>query len=1148
MLEKQDENSFKKLAFENRERLKELSAINQTTKIAKEGKSVEETLQKIVMVLPQAWQYPDFTVARIRYENAEFVSGGFRESSHTFSQAFEIIDSSMGTVEIFYTSEFPEEDEGPFLKEERHLINNIALIITGFINSIRARDMIKKFQSKDNKKESHVVESDGRQLLQKFLNKNNSDRDIYHDLMPFKVGEILLVATLYDAYIIEKEGRFTEHVLGEYHQLNLTSMPRVTGVSTYEEAYEQLSSKHFDMVILMMGVDKSTPIEISQKIKNDYPYIPTYLLLNNNSDLQFLEEDNKELVSIDRTFIWNGDSRVFFAMVKHLEDKVNVENDTKLGLVRVILLVEDSVKYYSRYLPWLYSIVMEQTKRLIEDVTTDDLYKVLKMRARPKILLATNYEEAISIYNKYKNYMLCLISDMHFKKDGEMDPEAGIKLIEHVRSQIRDLPTIIQSSEPDTARVAFEMQATFINKNSDSLLQEIKSFISHYLGFGNFVYKSADGREIAIARSLKEFENHLKSIPEESLLYHAKRNHFSLWLMARGEIEIARIINPVKISDFKSVDELRAYLINVIQKYRSVQNRGRVVEFEESALTDETNIVSLASGSLGGKGRGLAFINSLIYNFDFSDIVPGIRIKTPKTSIIGTDEFDLFMERNKLQTKTYSEKNYEKVKYLFLKSSISEGLRSRLRKLLKVIDRPLAVRSSSLFEDSLMQPFSGIFDTYLLPNNDPDLDVRLIQLMDAIKLVYASMFSPVARGYFDAVNYRIEEEKMAVVIQEVVGDAYENYYYPHISGVAQSYNYYPFSHMKPEEGYVVAALGLGKYVVEGDKTYRFSPKYPKLEIYSPKDQYKNSQLQFLAIDLSKGDMDLMDGEDAALCQLDISESEKHGTLNHLASVYDIGNERIVPGITSPGPRIVNFADILKYEYIPLAQTVDAILDTVKEALGSPVEIEFAVNLNKDEDGLPGFYLLQIKPLVGNEEDYHIDVEALKKEEVLLYTTKGMGNGAIDDITDVIFADPKKFDKTKTLEMTEEIDQLNQEMVGLDKKYVLIGPGRWGTRDRFIGVPVAWPQISFAKVIVEVSMEDFPLDASLGSHFFHNVTTMNVGYFSVLHSSNEDFIAWDMLNSAQVVKETQYFKHIRFQKPISIMMDGKQRIAVIKINN
>lgn len=1139
---------FQQLRAESIERLKELATLNRTNQIIRENKSIDETLKHICMILPDGWQYPAFTGARIIFNNKIYLSPEFTLTPWLQVQEFETIEGEKGTIEICYTKKFPERDEGPFLEEERDLLLNLSSIISGFLNAQKARSyLVKKDKQEESKSKDAAQAKHSRQLLQQFLNKYNSDRDIYHDLMTFKVKEILMVSNLYDAYSIEREGRFSEHVLGHYHQLNLTAVPRITGVTTADEAFEALRSRHFDLIIFMVSVDRNTPTELSRKIKKEFPYIPIYFLLNSNAEIAYYQNECKTGLSIDRIFSWNGDSSVFFSMIKMVEDRINVDNDTHVGLVRVILLVEDSPRYYSRYLPLLYKIVMEQTRRIIDDVTTDELYKVLRMRARPKILLASSYEEATKILVDYKEYMLCLISDMKFERNGKLDENAGVELVRFAKSLITELPTIIQSSDPENAQVAYRYRSTFIDKNSETLSQDFQSFITHYLGFGNFIYRDRYGKQISQARTLKEFEANLRTIPDESLLYHARRDHFSLWLMARGEIRVAKVINPKKVSDYDNPKKLREDLITMIQQFRNEQNTGKIIPFEEQAINDEKNIVSLADGALGGKGRGLAFISLLINNYDFSEHVPEINIRTPKTSLIGTEEFQLFLDRNKLHELVVKESDYERLKKSFIRGKLTPTLMRRLRSLLQIITKPLAVRSSGLFEDSLAQPFAGIFETYVLPNNHPDLDVRLQQLADAIKLVFASVYSEVAKGYVRAIHYQIEEEKMAVVIQELVGKPYEDYYYPHISGVAQSYNYYPFAHMKPEEGFAIIALGLGKHVVEGNKAYRFSPKYPTLDINSPKDQFKNSQVSFLAVDLNRTEPNLLEGDMAGLTTLDLADAERHGSLRHCASVYNADSNTIYPGISKPGPRIVNFANILKYNYTPLAKTLDVVLDVVKEALGTAVEIEFALDLDRDKQGRCSFYLLQIKPLIGSVEDYDVDMEKINNEDILLYSGKGMGNGLIKDIRDVIYVNPDQFDKKQTEEMAREIAALNERMMNEKRPYVLIGPGRWGTRDKWIGIPVNWPQISNAKVIVETSLEDFPLDASSGSHFFHNVTSMNVGYFTIQPELDTGYIRYDILDKQEKVNETRFFRHVRFQEPVRVRMDGKKRISVITFN-
>jgi len=617
--------------------------------------------------------------------------------------------------------------------------------------------------------------------------------------------------------------------------------------------------------------------------------------------------------------------------------------------------------------------------------------------------------------------------------------------------------------------------------------------------------------------------------------------------MARGEIKIAKMIHPVKIAGFENTTEYRNYLKFVINKHRNEASIGQIVNYEEQAILEERNIVSLGSGALGGKGRGLAFINTLIYNLDFSDVIPGIRIRTPITLLIGTDEFDLFMDRNKLHEIIYADLEYPEIKQNFLEGDLSYGLEKRLRGLLKKIKNPLAIRSSSLLEDGSYHPFAGVFATYLLPNNHSEFNARLRQATDAIKLVYASIYSTNARRYFEAINFRIEDEKMGIVIQEVVGDTYDGYFYPHISGTAQSYNYYPVAHMEPEDGYAVSAVGLGQYVMNGNKAYRYSPKYPELQNNTPQEEVKGSQVMFYAINLEKQNPELSQGEDAGLIKLEMEEAERHGALKHCVSVYDIDNDRIMPGLDVSGPRIVNFADILKFEYTPLAKTIETILNVTKEALGSPVEIEYAVDLSKDEQGCTSFYLLQLKPLLGSLDHFEIDMGKIDRNRILLYAERSMGNGNIENIRDVVFVKTDQFDKTRTEEIIPEIEALNARMVKGNKRYILIGPGRWGTRDRFIGIPLVWTQISNAKVIVEISLPEFPLDASLGSHFFHNVTSMNVGYFSIQHDSATDYIDWEKLKQQKVISDSKYITHVKFDEPLTIVMDGKKRTSLITWN-
>lgn len=978
--------------------------------------------------------------------------------------------------------------------------------------------------------------------------RKKTDRDIFQELMPTKVKEVLLVATLYDSYSIVREGQFSDKIFGEYLQLNLYAAPRFTSVNTREDALLTLEHRDFDLIIVMAGLDKDAAVETARELSQSRPRIPLLLLANNNADLSYFQAEGRKLDFIDRIFVWNGNSNVFLAMIKYIEDKKNVARDTQNGNVRVVLLVEDSIQYYSRYLPILYTTIMTQTQILVQEDAKDELHKILKMRARPKVILVDNFEDAVQVINSYRRYMLCVISDVQFELNGVDDENAGIELLKYAKSNLKyAIPVLLQSQDIENAERAKSIQADFIDKNSESLSMDILNFLYRRLGFGNFVFKGQDGKPITEAENLVEFQKKFRDIPAEALLYHGKRNSFSTWLMARGEINMAEQLRPVKTEDFESAEELRQFCLEVFQNVRFEKLKGTIVNFDPALATSNRLIHRLAKGSLGGKGRGIAFICNFIENIDFQKLIPSLNIRIPSTTIIGALEFDKFVEMNNLYDDIYSLNDYESIRQHFLESEFDSKIRERLMNYLEQVNKPLAVRSSGLFEDSLLQPFSGVYATFLIPNNHPDKNARFNQLETAVKLVYASIFTESSQAYFDAINYKIEEEKMAVVIQEVVGQEYNNKYYPTISGVAQSYNYYPISYMKPEDGFSVAAVGLGMYVVGGESSYRFCPRFPAINPTAVSDQLRDTQRHFYAIDMTKNDFDLVtDGEDAAIIKFRIKEAEKDGTLEHSASTYLMENDDLVPGIQGEGPRVIDFANILKYDYIPLAETLRLLLQLFKEAMGSPVEIEYAIDLDAKENGVPTLYLLQIKPLIRLEQQVDIDLGALDDEGVFMYTERGMGNGEIDSISDIVFVDPEKFEKTKTRQMAGEINKINTLIEKEGREYILIGPGRWGSRDPYTGIPVLWSNISKARVIVEMGLPDFPLDASLGSHFFHNVTSMNVGYFSVPHNSKNEFLKMDMLKEQEIVNESEFIKHIHFKKPLKVLMNGKERKALIHL--
>ncbi|HCE56994.1 MAG TPA: pyruvate, phosphate dikinase [Prolixibacteraceae bacterium] len=982
--------------------------------------------------------------------------------------------------------------------------------------------------------------------LTRLYKRQKTDRDIFQELMPTKVKEVLLVATLYDSYSIVREGQFSDKIFGEYLQLNLYAAPRFTGVNSKEEAISALSRLDFDMIIVMAGMDKATPVETARELRNIRPRVPLLLLVNNNADLRYFQAEGKKHDFIDRIFVWNGNSNVFLAMIKYIEDIKNVAFDTKNGNVRVILLVEDSIQYYSRYLPMLYTTVMTQTQALVREDAVDELHKILKMRARPKLLLVSTYEEAVQIINSYRKYILCVISDVKFEKEGVDDEDAGIELLKYASEVFKSpVPLLLQSHDIANAARAKSVGADFINKNSESLSMDILNFLYRRLGFGNFVFKGMDGKPLAEAHNLEKFEKLFREVPAEALFYHGSRNSFSTWLMARGEINMAEKLRPLKTKDFQSAEELRDFCLNTFKEVRFEKLKGTIVNFNPSMDHSNQYIVRLAKGSLGGKGRGIAFICNFVENINFKKLIPKMNIRIPTTAVLGALEFDKFVEINNLYDDIYSVNNYDSIRSHFLESEFDERTKRTLKEYLKKVEKPLAVRSSGLFEDSLLQPFSGVYETYLIPNNHADFEVRYIQLETAIKLVYASIFTDSAQAYFDAVKYKIEEEKMAVVIQEVVGHNYDNKYYPSVSGVAQSFNFYPIAYMKPEDGFSVAAVGLGMQVVNGENSFRFCPNYPEINPTSVVDQVRDTQKSFYALDLNNPDIDLVgSGENASIKKYRIADAEKDRTLDYLASTYDYENDQLIPGIQQKGLRVIDFANLLKYNYLPFADTLQVLLKLFREALGSPVEIEYAIDLEPAENGLPTFYLLQIKPLIRIEEQIEINLDHIDEAHIFMYAEQGMGNGKVENIYDVVYVDPAKFDKLKTKQIAQEISEINRRFEERGKEYILIGPGRWGSRDPFTGIPVYWANISKARVIVEMGLPDYQIDASLGSHFFHNVTSMNVGYFSVPYQAENAKLKMEALEQQKLIHETEFVKHVYFNKPLTVLMNGRERKALI----
>lgn len=969
----------------------------------------------------------------------------------------------------------------------------------------------------------------------------------FQNLMKFKIRDILLVSSLYDYYLFEEDGRLYEQIREEYRALNLSHAPEIAHVITAKEALEYLADprKSFDLIITTLHIEDMPVIKFVQQLKQKYPEVPVILLAYDNRELKELGR-NYDLSIFERVFIWQGDYKLLIAIIKYLEDKLNVEHDTQSVGVQSIILVEDNVKFYSSYLPIIYTEIFTQSQRLISEGLNIS-HKYLRMRARPKILLCSTYDEAWSYFEKYREYILGVISDINFKRNGVRDPEAGLKLAKEIKSIQPDIPILLQSSNIEYAEKAREIQAHFIRKGSPTLLKELSQFIKDNLGFGDFIFRTPDGNEVARARNLIELEEVLRFVPDESIVYHASRNHFSNWLKARTEFWLAHKLRPRKVSDYPTINDLRNDLITSIRKYREMRLRGIVSEFDKNTFDVNHSFARIGSGSLGGKARGLGFLNSLIVNYGLRDQFKDVLIYVPSGVVIATDIFDDFIQHNDLFEFAYQCEDDNCIKEKFFEAKyFRQDVIDKLRDFLDLVRTPLAIRSSSILEDSQFQPLAGVYYTVMIPNNNPDSETRLMELLDAIKLIYASMFFQHSKNYMKATAYRLEEEKMAVIIQKVVGLQHNGRFYPDFAGVAKSYNFYPIPPQKSTDGIAQVALGLGKIVVEGGNCVRFCPKYPKhlLQFYSTKETMKTAQQYFYAIDLMEEFRSVKHSPEEFVKQFDLSIAEKDGTLNFVGSTYSPENDAVYDGIARPGTRIVTFAPILKYEKFPLPQILEILLELCSWAMGAPVELEFACNLTVPPDQPKEFALLQLRPFVVSHEIEEIDFDINNSDNFICYSNQVLGNGIYRDLKDIIIVDINKFDRARSREVAAEIEYFNKKLLNQNKHYILIGVGRWGSGDPWLGIPVTWDQIGGASVIVESSFKDYHTTPSQGSHFFQNITTFRIGYFTVDPYQNIGYIDWDWLLSIQPKEELNFCKHLQFDNEILVKINGHKTSGII----
>ena len=967
---------------------------------------------------------------------------------------------------------------------------------------------------------------------------------VLQNLMRYRIRNILLVSSLYDLYMFEEDGRLYDMVRKEYLGLNLSQTPEIIRISSGKEALKLLKREPFDLVLTTLHIEDISAVKMAKKIKENFD-IPVVLLAYDNRELIDMIS-GKESSIFNQIFMWSGDFRIIVTLIKYLEDRYNVKPDTKLIGVQTIILIEDNIRFYSSYLPLLYGEILEQTQNLIiEGINLRD--KFLRMRARPKILFCTTYEEAWNYFEKYEEHILGIISDINFYKNGKKDPKAGFKFAKNVKKRHSDISVLLQSTDPKNRQKAEELGASFLLKGSPTLLNDLKKFIRRNFGFGDFIFRDSNGHEIARAKDLTSLENQLKVVPAEVVKHHSSRNHFSIWLKARTEFWLAEKLRPQKWSDFKTLEDLRDNLVESLDEYRKSRQKGIISDFKKDTFDPENDFSRIGGGALGGKARGLNFLNMLIANHQLQNHFENIVIDVPPGVVLGTDAFDAFMNENDLwEFALNSDNDYAILKKFIEADKFPQYVINDLAAIIDLIKSPLAIRSSSLLEDSQYNPFAGVYDTYMIPNNNPDAAERLNELIITIKKVYASTYFHHAKEYINATSFRQEEEKMAVIIQRMIGTQYDQRFYPTFSGVAKSYNFYPIPPQSSEDGIASVALGLGRIIVEGGKNLKFSPKHPNhlQSISETKDILNNNQQSFYALDMLSNLSDIMNYEDLTVKHFNLKDAENDGILYHIASTYSHESNTIYDGISRPGARIITFSPILKYKIFPLPEILNILLEMGSRGMGNPIEIEFAVNLASKRGELSEFSVLQMRPLALKQSIEVMNLQVENEESLLCSSPKVLGHGTIEDIYDIILVDYNLYDRSKSKEVAKEISDFNLKLRAKKSSYILIGVGRWGSADPWLGIPVSWDQISGAKAIIESSFKDFMVEPSQGSHFFHNITSFMVGYFTVNAFKEEGFVDWDWLLKQKTVERKVYSKHLHFKNPIIVKMNGKDNKGII----
>ena len=978
-----------------------------------------------------------------------------------------------------------------------------------------------------------------KQLLNQLYLKDTS----FVNLMTRRIFNVLLIANPYDAFMLEDDGRIDEKLFNEYAALSLRYPPRFTQVSTEAEAWAELQRNSFDLIIVMPGTDNSDTFDIARGIKHRFQHIPLVVLTPFSHGITARIE-NEDLSDFEYVFCWLGNTDLLLSIIKLIEDKMNLDHDIEEGGVQQIILVEDNIRFYSSVLPELYKFVLQQSMEFAPEALNEH-QRTLRMRGRPKIVLARTYEEAIDLYDRHPNNVLGVITDARYPRGGVVDPQAGVHLLAELRKRDPFLPLILESAESENAVQAKAHNADFIDKNSKKMAVDLREVVKQRFGFGDFIFRDPQThQEVMRAHNLKEMQSAILSVPAESLLYHITRNHVSRWLRSRAMFPAAEFVKQLSWQELQDIDAHRRAIFEAIVDYRRMKNRGVVAVFRRDRFDRYSNFARIGEGSLGGKGRGLAFIDNIVKHHPELNQFDNATVMIPKTVVLCTDLFEEFMDHNNLYQLALSDADDAVILDAFRRATLPASLEGDILTFIEATSSPIAVRSSSLLEDSHYQPFAGIYNTYMVPLLD-NRHRMLSMLCDAIKGVYASVFFKDSKAYMQATRNVIDQEKMAVILQEVVGRQYGDRYYPSISGVGRSLNYYPIGDERAEEGIVSLALGLGKYIVDGGQTLRICPHHPGkvLQMSDTEMALRETQTRFYALDLKNMGENFSVDDAFNLLKLSVREADKDGALQYLASTYNPTDQVIYPGVYPDGRKIISFVGVLEHDVVPLPHLLREVLRLGQEAMRRPVEIEFAVEIDAATRSCV-FYMLQIRPMVDVKSDVHINLSEIRPETILLQSNNALGHGQMDDITDVVYVKTDGYNAGNNPLIAEEISRINAKFLDRGEHYVLVGPGRWGSSDSWLGIPVKWPNISAARIIVEAGLTNYRVDPSQGTHFFQNLTSFGVGYFTINDFNGDGVYNRAALDALPAVEETAHVRHVRFPHALSIKVDGKKKLGYV----